>query len=96
MSTSAARRHGGGAAPEQSDSTGTTASRSQRYRQQASLEAFHTSPCARGTPALSVQAADTPRAAGGTNKSNSLEGLYCNKLLFIFLKNAEISLKSYL
>lgn len=26
--------------------------------QQPSLEAFHTSPCARGTPALSVQAVD--------------------------------------
>lgn len=54
--TSPARPHTGTATLEQLYSTGTMESLSQRYMQQASLEAFHTSPCARGTPAWSVQA----------------------------------------
>lgn len=56
MITSAVRWHTGAATLEQLYSTGTMVSLSQRYMQQASLEAFHTSPCARGMPELSVQA----------------------------------------
>lgn len=54
--TSPVLPHTGAATLEQLYSTGTTESLSQRYMQQASFEAFHTSPCARGTPALSVHA----------------------------------------
>lgn len=58
MTTSPDRRHTGTAMLEQLYSTGTMVSLSQRYMQQASFEAFHTSPCARGMPELSVQAAE--------------------------------------
>lgn len=59
MITSPARRHTRDSKLEQLYSTGTMVSLSQRYMQHASLEAFHTSPFARGNPELSVQAADT-------------------------------------
>lgn len=54
---SPARRHMGSTTPEQLYSTGTMVSLSHRYMQQPSREASQTSPCARGTPELSVQAA---------------------------------------
>lgn len=68
MTISPARRHTGDTTLEQLYSTGTMVSLSQRYMQQPSIEAFQTSPCARGTPELSVQAGNihtSPFFVGG-------------------------------
>lgn len=86
MMVSPVRRHTGAATLEQLYSTGTTVSLSHRYTQQPSREAFQTSPCARGTPELSVQAANRQQSYMWPGKLSICCLRYWNWLLTTLLR----------